>query len=94
VTVCEAVLGTVATSFIGFNGGDILSLADPYPLNDTTDIASGMFDPEGNVYILESGTAIPEGTAATPEPSSLILLSTGLLGAIETARRRFRSSPR
>jgi hypothetical protein len=36
-----------------------------------------------------SSTVAP---AATPEPSSFALLATGLLGAVETARRKYRAS--
>lgn len=49
-------------------------------------IADGATDGEGTLQISSNASPAP---SATPEPSSLALLGTGVLGVIGTARRRF-----
>jgi hypothetical protein len=42
-----------------------------------------------NAVDLNSGTFDPGSTSVTPEPSSIVLLGTGILGMVGVMRRRF-----
>ena len=46
-------------------------------------------DGSGNIYEEVTGFIAPSTATVTPEPSSLMLLGTGLLGVLGTGRRRF-----
>jgi hypothetical protein len=81
------------STFIGYTGGNVCSF-DQFCDGQTTgaftipDASTGTLV-EAVTGSLTIDTAGP--TTVTPEPSSLILLGTGLLGTLAAARRRLRS---
>lgn len=72
------------STMIGYGGG---------PLIDDTFILTG---PTGSAinadWDLVSGSLTPEVSGATPEPSSLLLLGSGLVGFISVIRRKYAKS--
>jgi hypothetical protein len=63
------------------NGGNGTSYAQAYVSNGN-----------GGPFNITGGSLDPSTLTVTPEPSSLLLLSTGILGVAGAARRRFRTA--
>jgi hypothetical protein len=77
---------TPAVGFVGYAGGETCSQAD---LCDVF-VTSAIIFANSTQDLLETGSLTLEPSiVTTPEPSTLALLSTGILGLVDVARRKF-----
>jgi hypothetical protein len=76
-------------SLIGFTGGQLCSTDYPGPGGPSSDCGSIVIEKGGLVVgVLEYGALEPATPSSVPEPSTLALFATGLLGLAGASRRK------
>jgi hypothetical protein len=83
-------LHTPAAGFVGYVGGETCSLTDECD----GDVISAILFASSTSDVLETGSlTLDSAPGQTPEPSTLALLSTGILGLAGVTRRKFFPHP-
>jgi PEP-CTERM motif len=77
------------TSLIGYTGSAVCSLV--LSCNPTLDIPTVFIQAKTDIGSIASSGSLTPAAAATPEPSTFALLTTGILGLAGAARRKFNS---
>jgi PEP-CTERM motif len=75
------------TSLIGYTGSAVCSLV--LSCNPTLDIPTVFIQAKTDIGNIASSGSLTPAAAATPEPSTFALLTTGILGLAGAARRKF-----
>jgi PEP-CTERM motif-containing protein len=76
---------TPSDGFVGYVGGDTCSVSNPCDGS----VVSGVLFAKSTIDDLETGSLTLDPTGQTPEPSTLALLSSGILGLAGITRRKF-----
>jgi hypothetical protein len=79
-------------TLVGYAGSAVCTSISPCPLKIGEILSLFVYGPDLNRFAeVQSGSLTP-ATAISPEPSSLVLLGTGLLGVVGASRRKSRKT--